>query len=464
MTAIYLADILNPMTPSETEFIPNGALAVTEDGKIAYCGRRQNMPSTFEGNKTDFGRLVILPGLIDAHVHLPQYDMTAIESENLLAWLEEQVFPSEARFAKRSTAEDISKRFFEGLKVNGTTAACVYTTVHKGSAEVAFEAASRSGVRVIMGKVMTDIQVPKEHLEDPDESLEQSEQLCRKWHNADRGRIQYSFIPRAAPACSQKLMKGVSRLAKKYAAYIQSHLAESYEDLQWLRESHGSTGYVELYHRCGILAPKTIMAHAIYVTEKQLEILANTNTAIAHCPSSNLFLKSGIMDVRQAIKLGVRVGLGSDVGGGPSLSMFREMAMAGYVSKALWTFRKHLMENLRRIKGEAPSRERRGLAAYRRIMEQFGVNKQTLLIDPPLAFYLATLGGATSLGLENKIGSLRKDKEADFLVVDPYKIDTRRGKEPFKRTERVLSELMYRGDDRVVVKTFVRGREIFSAS
>jgi len=462
MTAIYLADILNPVTPSETEFIPNGALAVTEDGKIAFCGRRENMPSTVEGNKTDLGRLLILPGLIDAHVHLPQYDMTAIESENLLTWLEDHVFPSEARFVERSTAEDISKRFFEGLKVNGTTSACVYTTVHKGSAEVAFKAASRSGVRVIMGKVMTDIEVPRQHLEDPEESLNQSEQLCRKWHNADRGRIQYSFIPRAAPACSQKLMKGVSRLAKKYAAYIQSHLAESYEDLQWLRETHGSTGYVELYHRCRILGPKTIMAHAIYLTEKQLEILANTNTAIAHCASSNLFLKSGIMDVREAIKLGVRVGLGSDVGGGPSLSMFREMAMAGYASKALWAFRKSVSEALSQLKSKITIRQKNGSVVYRRIIETLRASRQTMVIDPRFAFYLSTLGGAGALGLEGRIGSLRKGKEADFIVVDPYIIDTKRGKEPIKDSDRLLSQLMYRGDDRVIVKTFVRGKEIFS--
>ncbi len=463
MSTIYLAAILNPLTPSESEFIPRGALAVTDDGKIEYCGSRDRMPKSVQGRKNHFGRLVIMPGLIDAHVHLPQYDVTAVDAENLLTWLENYVFPVEARLSKPNRAIEISKRFFEDLKTNGTTTACVYTTIHHKATDAAFQAAQKSGVRVIMGKVMTDMEVPEDHLEDTEQSLKQSEELCNKWHNRD-GRLHYSFIPRAAPACSRKLMKGASKLAKKYGAYIQTHLAESYEDLQWLREAHGSAGYVEVYQECGMLGPKTIMAHAIYLTEKQLEILANTNTSIAHCPSSNLFLRSGIMDLREAIKLGIRVGLGSDVAGGPSLSMFREMAMAGYASKAMWIFRKFLSESLRESKADLDSSGKFASALYRQILEKLGVAKQTLLIDPRFAFYLATLGGATALGLEGRIGSLRKNKEADFLVIDPYRIDTKRGREPFKDSGRLLSQLMYRGDDRIVVKTFVRGREIFSAS
>ncbi len=426
-TTIYRGRIFNPISYSKFEDIEDGAIEVSESGKILKIGKFSDFKKK-SAKTIDYSGKIIMPGLIDCHVHLPQYDIVAMDGYELLDWLNTYTFPAERRVESSKLARDAAKRFFYALKSNGTTSAAVYNTIHKEATDLAFKEAEKSGLRIFMGKVMMDQNSPEFLQEKTEESLSQSEELCKKWHGKDNGRINYVFTPRFAPTCSEKLMQGAADLAKKYGAYIQTHLAENRGELAWVKELFPRCkDYTSVYGKAGLLTSKTIMAHCIYLSDSELKLLSKTSTKVAHCASSNFFLKSGIFDLNRTLDAKLDVGLGSDVGGGPNLSMFREMANACNMSKT------------------------------RYIQENGGANS----IDAVNAFYLATMGGAKVLSLDKIIGNLFPGKEADFIVVDaslvnPQKtINNKTGKE-------VLSQLIYRADDRVISATYVRGKKIYS--
>ena len=421
----YKGRILNPLSYTEFEDIPDGALTVKE-GKIIKYGRFKEQ-HTEEPNAVvvDFGDKVIAPGLIDTHVHLPQYDVVAMDGYELLEWLGHYIFPAEKRFESTEVAREASARFFTDLKANGTTTACVLGTVHKDSTDVAFEEAQRSGLRIFMGKSMMDQNSPDYLQEKTAESLKSSEELCRKWHGKERGKLNYVFTPRF-PMCSLDLMKQVSKLAMKHDTYIQTHLSENREELRLVKALFPEyRNYTHVYESANLLTPKTIMAHCIYLDDDEISMLRKYSTKVAHCPSSNFFLKSGIFNAARIRDAGLDIGLGSDVGGGPSLSMLREMCNACYISKVNY------------ILSEGKSNS----------------------IDSTFAFYLATMGGAKVLGLDDVVGNFSIGKDADFIVVDADKIDPLKNSRGRKGKE-MLSQLVHRGDDRVVSWTYVQGVKV----
>jgi guanine deaminase len=418
----YKGRILNPLSYTELEDIPDGALTVKEGKIIKYGTFKEHS----EPNVVDFGDKVIAPGLIDTHVHLPQYDVVAMDGYERPEWLDNYIFPAEKRFESTEDAIEASARFFTDLKANGTTTACVYGTVHKDSTDVAFEEARRSGLRIFMGKVMMDQNSPEFLQEKTADSLETSEELCKKWHRKERGKLNYVFTPRFAPMCSLDLMKQVPKLAMKYDAYIQTHLSEYRGELRVVKALFPNyQNYTHVYESANLLTRKTIMAHCIYLDDDELSMLRKYSTKVVHCPSSNFFLKSGIFNVARITDAGLDVGLGSDVGGGPNLSMLREMCNACYMSKVNY------------ILSEGKSNS----------------------IDSTFAFYLATMGGAKVLGLEHVVGNFSIGKEADFIVVDADKIDPLKNSRGRKGKE-MLSQLVHRGDDRVVSATYVQGVKV----
>jgi guanine deaminase len=420
----YKGRILSPLSYTELEDIPDGALTVKE-GKIIKYGRFKER-GTESNVVVDFGDKVITPGLIDTHVHLPQYDVVAMDSYERPEWLDNYIFPAEKRFESTEVAREASARFFTDLKANGTTTACVYSTVHKDSTDVAFEEARKSGLRIFMGKVMMDQNSPEFLQEKTADSLKASEEICKKWHRKERGKLNYVFTPRFAPMCSLDLMKQVSKLAMKYDAYIQTHLSEYREELRLVKDLFpGYRNYTHVYESANLLTQKTIMAHCIYLDDYEISILRKYSTKVAHCPSSNFFLKSGIFNAAKIIDAGLDVGLGSDVGGGSNLSMLGEMCNACYMSKVNY------------ILSEGKSNS----------------------IDPTFAFYLATMGGAKVLGLEHVVGNFSIGKEADFIVVDADKTDPLKNSRERKGKE-MLSQLVHRGDDRVVSATYVQGVKV----
>jgi guanine deaminase len=421
---IFRGRILNPVSYSELEDIPNGALVVSE-GKIIEYGRFKDIRSS--GNIVDFEDKLIAPGLIDTHVHLPQYDVVAMDCHELPEWLDNYIFPAERRFESTEVAGEAAARFFNDLKANGTTTACVYSTVHKDSTDEAFKEAYRSGLRIFMGKVMMDQNSPEFLQERTAASVEASEELCKKWHRKDEGRLNYVFTPRFAPTCSLELMKEASKLARKYDAYIQTHLSENRHEIRLVKTLFPEyRNYTHVYESAELLTPKTIMAHCIYLEDDEISTLRKYSAKVAHCPSSNFFLKSGIFNANRIIDAGLDIGLGSDVGGGPNLSILKEMSNACYMSKVNYIL----------SEGKSDS------------------------IDSTFAFYLATMGGAKVLGLEHIIGNFSVGKQADFVVLDAAKIDPLRNNRGRKGNE-ILSQVINRGDDMIVSASFVRGVKVY---
>jgi guanine deaminase len=410
----FRARILNPEGPDTVLDIRDGMLVVDSSGRITACAP---FDPNFQGQIIEYKNRVIIPGLIDLHSHIPQLDVRGRHGATLLTWLDRYIFPAERAFYDLNVVNDVAIRFFKKLILNGTTTAGLYSTVHAKATDRCFEIAKSAGVRCYIGKMMMDMHSPSELVESTKTSLSESEQLCAKWHGAERGRLQYAFTPRFAPTCSMELMKETAKLAREADAYIQTHIAETKGENERVRELFPKhRDYVEVYEDAGLLGPKTILGHAIYLSDDEIKRLALSQTKISHCPTSNFFLKSGRMPMEKIEDAGIVYGLGTDVGAGTSMSMFVEMRHAD--------FTQHKME-----------------------------------VTPEKAFWLATCGGARALSMERDIGSLDKGKFADFCVVDITGIDLNYRLHDLDADE-ILSLLMYRGDSCAIEATYVVGHRL----
>ena len=413
----------------------DGGLVIA-GGRIAEVGDYETLskkPRDHEVHWIDSSRNVILPGLIDLHSHLPQYPAVARGESDLLPWLRQHIFPLERDFTGPKCRAGIA-RFFQALASNGTTTAGVYSAIFEDSCHAAFEAARDLGIRALIGKVMMDVGSYGSH--QPRKvvsiSLHESERLCREWHGADDGRLEYAFSPRFAVSCSDKLMRGAAELAHEHGAYLQTHLAESREEINRVKHLFMSASdYTDVYDSCGMLGAKTLLGHCIHLSERELDVIAERGCAIAHCPSANLFLGSGIMPLESRLARGIPVGLGSDVAAGPELNLWRVMRAAVESQKA------------------------------RSFYEETGP-----LPGPVEALHMATAGGARALGKLGMLGALEVGYDADLVVMDiaellPYRedISLRDDLGP----EDVVSLAVYRGGRHAVVSTYVRGRKIHQA-
>jgi guanine deaminase len=411
----------------------DGAVLVERDC-IAAVGDYDALRRTERGAKAqwkDQGHVAVFPGLIDCHTHLPQYSAVARGQSELLPWLRENVFPVEREFTGPKAREE-APQFFDQLARNGTTTAMVYAAIYEDSCDIGFQAAERSGLRVILGKMMMDLGSygtlqPKKILS---VSLLESERLCRKWHGAASGRLEYAFSPRFAVTCSERLMRSAAELATSLGAYLQTHLSENREEIEKVHNLYMSArDYTDVYQKCGMLTPKTVLGHCIHLSQAEISTIAAAKSTVAHCPTSNFFLGSGLMKLDQLMGAGIAVGLGSDVAAGPELNMWQVMRAAIDAQKAR-TFHDATVPTLR----------------------------------PAGAFYLATMGGAHALGKARAIGTLDVGKEADLLVVDlasmlPYTGDRERIGELSK--EDILALCVYRGGPHATLETYVRGRCVY---
>jgi guanine deaminase len=412
---------------------PNGAVLI-DNGKIVEVGDyddlRRLRPNSIQW--IDRRGCAIFPGLIDCHTHLPQYSVVARGESELLPWLRQHIFPVEREFTgPKARAE--APRFFSDLVRNGTTTVMAFAAIYEDSCEFGFEAAKESGIRAILGKMMMDLgsygqQQPKKVLSI---SLLESERLCRKWHGTEDGRLEYAFSPRFAVTCSEKMMRGAAELAARLGAYLQTHLAENREELEKVHHLYMSArDYTHVYEKCGMLTPHTVLGHCIHLNPREIAAIAAAQSSVAHCPSSNLFLGSGLMKLDQLLKAGINVGLGSDVAGGPELNMWQVMRAAIEVQKA----RSAYEPNLRPLR-------------------------------PSEAFYLGTHGGARALGKTKIIGTLDAGKEADLIVVDLAALLPYPNPEALAELapEDVVALCIYRGKPEANLETYVRGRRIYQA-
>jgi guanine deaminase len=413
----------------------DGAIII-ENGRILETGdyddvRRKQWTSPIHW--VDHRGSAIFPGLIDCHTHLTQYSAVARGESELLPWLRQHIFPIEREFTGPKAREE-APRFFRELARHGTTTAMVYAAIYADSCEIGFQAAKESGLRVILGKMMMDVgsygQLQPKKVASV--SLVESERLCRKWHRAEDGRLEYAFSPRFAVACSEKLMRGAAEMAARFDAYLQTHLAENREEIEKVRHLYmGARDYTHVYEKCALLTPKTVLGHCIHLNPREIAAIAAAQSSVAHCPTSNLFLGSGLIKLDQLLKAGIAVGLGSDVAAGPELNMWQVMRAAIDVQKARAAYE----PNLRPLR-------------------------------PSEAFYLATHGGARALGKASVIGTLDPGKEADLIVVDlgavaPYRKD-RQSLHQIP-TGDVLALCIYRGGPHANLKTYVRGRCVYEA-
>ena len=306
----------------------------------------------------------------------------------MLDWLRRYVFPLEHDFSEE-VAEVVAPAVYRAFAAAGTTTALMYGAVYEPSLDAAFRAAEAHGIRAVIGKVMMDRLTYDETLrpsEVLDLSLRQSADLCDRWHMRDNGRLRYAFTPRFAVSCSAEMLRESAALAKAKGAYWQTHLAEDRAEIaEVARLFPDARDYLDVYDRAGGLGPRTILAHAIHLSDREVGRLAETGTHLAHCPASNLFLASGIMPLSGYLEAGVSVGLGSDVAGGPDLSLFGAMRVGGYVQNAL----------------------------------KVATGDPRPILDPFAWLRMASFDGARCLGLEDEIGSIEAGKEADLIVVDP---------------------------------------------
>jgi guanine deaminase len=411
----------------------DGAIIIA-NGRISEVGAYDDLrkrPRPAPVSWLDRGTVAIFPGLIDCHTHLPQYSAVARGESQLLPWLRENIFPVERDFTGPKARQE-APLFFHELARNGTTTAMVYAAIYEDSCEIGFEAAEQSGLRVILGKMMMDLGSygqlqPKKILS---VSLIESERLCRKWNGAADGRLEYAFSPRFAVTCSEKLMRSAGELAQRFGAYLQTHLAENREEIEKVRNLHMSArDYTDVYEKCGLLTPKTVLGHCLHLNAREIDAIAAAQSSVAHCPTSNLFLGSGLLKLDQLLQAGLAIGLGSDVAAGPELNMWQVMRGALDVQKARNIAEPHLPR-----------------------------------LRPSEAFYFATTGGARALGKSATIGSLDAGKEADLVLVElaallPYG-KTGLGLDDLT-TEDILALCIYRGGPHATRETYVRGKCVY---
>ncbi|MBT8130973.1 MAG: guanine deaminase [Gammaproteobacteria bacterium] len=400
------------------EFFPDGLL-VLRNGHVLEVGPAKKLLQNLTQDclVTDCKDKWILPGFIDCHVHYPQLDVMASYGEQLLDWLHNYTYPIETRFGDETVARETADFFLDELLRNGTTSAMVFATMHPQSVNALFESASVRNMRIWSGKTLMDRNCPAELQDGADGGYQQSRELLLRWHGQDR--LQYAITPRFAPTSSEQQLGVAGQLAAEHPdVYVHTHLAENEAEIAWVAElfpEHAS--YLDVYRQSGLLRERAIFAHCIHLEDEALTTLKDEGASIAFCPSSNLFLGSGIFDLNRAVASGVRVGLATDVGGGTSLSMLHTI---GDAYKALQ------------------------------------VRKQTL--SAFRALYHATLGAARALYADDRLGNFQPGKEADFVVLDTHSrpLLDRRVRHSDNLNE-ALFAMMLLGDDRVVRQTYIMG-------
>ncbi|WP_072381928.1 guanine deaminase [Novosphingobium sp. NDB2Meth1] len=391
-------------------------LLVIDGGRIVARGAYSNMAPRFPGLAVERLEGLIVPGMIDAHVHYPQFGRIASHGEQLLDWLERHIFPAEKAFADPVHAAAVAEEFLDELLRHGTTSALVFGTVHAASVEAFFAAAEARDLRMICGKVLMDLG-PDGLRDSVREARTESAALIAKWHG--RGRLGYAVTPRYALTSSdEQLAVAGELLAAHPGVLLHTHLAENKAEIAAVAVRFAeAVDYLDAYDRFGLVTDRSVFAHGVHLPDRSCARLAETGAGIAVCPSSNFFLGSGMFDFGQAERHGVRLGLGSDIGAGTSLSLLHN-----------------------------------GGLAY-----QAGLPNGYVL-DPFRALWLATGGSARLLHIDGEVGMLAEGQEADFVVLDDAATPLMARRTAGASLAERLFALQVLGDDRAVKQTYVLGR------
>ncbi len=427
MTIVHLAQTLSfhddPAHggPAAVEAHAKGAVVVGKDGRIVWSGAAAALPGDFRRTrKIDHGDRILTAGFIDTHVHFPQWRMLAAPGRDLLEWLERFTFREEARYADRTHAESSAEAFLDRLIVNGTTMSVAYSSSHAVAADALFAAAARRGMAIATGKTLMDRACPEPVRDDPEQGIVESADLIAKWHG--RGRAVYAITPRFAITSTETQLRLAGELATANpSCLLQTHLSESAREIETVRALFPqAASYTDVYDRFGLVGPRMLFGHAIHLDEAEMTRLSQAGAVAVHCPTSNLFLGSGLFDLAGLDEPDrpVRLALATDIGGGTSWSMLATQGRAIEIA---------------RMRGA-------DLGALR-------------------TFYLATLGNACALGLDAEIGSLAAGRIADMVLLDPRATDVLAARDDLSETlaDRLFALAML-GDERAIAETFIAGR------
>ena len=408
---------------SQTEFaICEHGYLVCKDGKVD--GIYQTLPFRLGGNPIrDYGDCLIIPGLVDLHIHAPQYSYRGLGMDmELLEWLEVNTFPEEAKFEEIDYAKKSYRIFTENLKNSATTRACIFATVHRPATLLLMDMLEKSGVDTYVGKVNMDRNCPGYICEETQESAEETLEWIKDVNHRKYENTKPILTPRFTPSCTDELMEELKKIQMRFALPLQSHLSENPGEIEWVKElCPWSEFYGDVYDRFGLFGADcpTVMAHCVYSGDEEIARMKENGVFIAHCPESNMNVSSGIAPVRKFLEEGLNVGIGSDVAGGSTENLFCAMAHAVQSSKLRW----RLQDNT--------------LAA----------------LTAEEVFYMATKGGGAFFG---KVGSFEPGYEFDAVVLDDSRLQHPQPLDIRSRLERMI----YLADDREIRAKYVKGREI----
>ncbi len=428
----FLDFVDDPFYVSEAEsvrYLPDGLL-VLENGKIKAFGPYHELQAKYaETPTTVYTERLIMPGFIDTHIHYPQTGMIAAYGEQLLEWLDEYVFPTEGKFKDKDYAKAVAENFLDQLLSNGTTTALVFAAVFPQSVDAFFEAAERRNLCMIAGKVMMDRNAPDYVCDTAESAYKETKALIQKWHKKER--LRYAVTPRFAITSTDEQLQKAGELLKEFPdVYMHTHISENLKEIEWVKELFPNcSGYLDAYDQAGLVKERSVFAHGVHLTDSEFQRLSEAKSAIAFCPTSNLFLGSGLFKIEQAKSTAhpVKVGLGTDVGAGTSFSLLQTANEAYKVAQ------------LRQQK-----------------------------LSPFKALFLATLGGAKALCLDDTLGSFEVGKDADFIVLNPQAtpLMALRNSAEFPSTSEELADrafsLIMMGDDRAIEATYILGELAYS--
>lgn len=382
MPTLY-GTLLQPQSASDCRLLRRATVRI-DNGRFSQVASGQPAGPEAIGDEACW----ILPGFIDAHLHLPQWDRRGIDGLTLAAWQDQIGYPAEARCQDLPTAEALAEHFVSGMIAHGTTTVAAFGSPFAQEVDRTFEVFARRGLRAIYGMMLNDQGVPSALRQSADQALDQSRALAGKWHGAEGGRLGYAFSPRATNRCSEKLLGGAATLAGMFKCHLQTHVAETPEELAEVRQQYPEcVDEVDVFAQLGLLTRRTLLAHGLFMSQAQRKQIAATETVLVHCPTANLFRESGLMDYVSHRAAGIRIALGSSIAGGPDPFMPRVAVEGIQTAKAI------KVHTVPRQAVQVPS--------------------------PKEAWWLLTRGAAEALNLADRIGTIEAGFEADCLVVRP---------------------------------------------
>ena len=398
----------------------SGAVLI-ERGRISAVGNKHELRAAHPGAQhVDYSGKLICPGFVDAHAHYPQTAMIASWGKQLIDWLNSYTFPEEMRFSDADFARETAMQYLDLITAHGTTSVCSYTTIHPASVDAFFEAAQARSMAVVAGKTCMDRNAPDGLKDTPQSAYDDSKALLERWHG--RGRLRYAITPRFSPTSTPEQLQAMGALwAEHPDSVMQTHLSEQPDEVAWVAELFpGARDYLDTYEANGLLGDRGVFGHAIYLTDREKDRLAETGAALGHWPTSNTFIGSGLMDVAGLAARNITLGLATDTGGGSSFSMLRTMAAAYEIAQ---------------LRGTA--------------------------LHAAQLLWLATAGSADSLHMGDEIGRLRPGNAADMTVLDLASTPAieQRHARATDIWEADFPTIMM-GDDRAIADVWINGERI----